>query len=181
MGVLYVVVVMARGNPGDCCGLDDDVGGSIRRVNLRGGYGLVYASDNDAAGYTIVVGGLSGDLIRPNQRSKEKSLRLTVPALFLPTVSENVITRLLDVFVFLSPLQGRKSSLLVGGGHSPPTLLPPPVVASPILKAKFLRALYASIRDPDKQTAQNYVCRLYRPNTGADRGCEGSSGRLASA
>jgi hypothetical protein len=50
-----VVVVMARVNPGDCCGLDNDIGGSIRRVNLRGGYGLVYASDSGAAGSTIVV------------------------------------------------------------------------------------------------------------------------------
>ena len=64
VGSLYVGVAMARGNPGDCRSGDDVISCGIRRGSLRGGHGLVYASDSGAAGYTIVVGELPGDLTR---------------------------------------------------------------------------------------------------------------------
>lgn len=41
VGYRYVVVVMARRNPRECCGLDNGVGGSISRINLWVSYGLV--------------------------------------------------------------------------------------------------------------------------------------------
>jgi hypothetical protein len=67
MGNQYVVVGMARGNPGGYCSPDNGVRGGTRRVSLRANYGLDCASDSSAAGYSIVVGGVFAGLIRPYQ------------------------------------------------------------------------------------------------------------------
>ena len=46
-------------------------------------------------------------------------------------------------------------------------------------KARFLGTLYAPLRELNKQSTQNGVPRLYRPDTGADQGREGLSRCLA--
>lgn len=48
MGDRYLVVGMATGSPGGCCGLDNGLGSDERKVELWAGYGLVHASDRAA-------------------------------------------------------------------------------------------------------------------------------------
>jgi hypothetical protein len=78
---------MARRNPSGYCGHGNGVRGGARRVSLWASHGLVHTRESSAAGYTIVVGGVSQGLkrldhIKANGPESESS------ALSIPGVSE---------------------------------------------------------------------------------------------